>query len=322
MQRLSILALALVAGCATKTRPTALNDAQAIYQMLLSNGAEQRVEGPVIRTRDAIRSAQEAFDQNRDTRYQEGLANVARRFALAAEAENQRVLAEQAADSLTKARLRRLVTLSEAQRADLMRAQKLSQSEIDSLRARNMLVSQQADSLRRAAEAASARLSEALNQLRSLVSEITNLRETTRGVVISLSDILFETGKSTLRPGAAANVRQISTILNQYSDYKISVEGHTDSRGSDALNNRLSQDRAASVRDALVAGGVAADRITSQGFGEAQPVADNATDAGRQQNRRVEVIVLGAGTLADAARRDSTVRSDSTARNDSTPPSR
>ena len=312
MKRLSLIALALVAGCATAVRPTALNDAKAIYTMLMSNGAEQRVEGPVIRTRDAIRNAEDAFTQNRDKRYQEGLANVARRFALAAEAENQRVLAEQAADSLTKARLSRLVTLSEAQRAEMMRAQQLSQSEIDSLRARNMLVSQQADSLRRAAEAASARLSEALNQLRSLVSEITNLRETPRGVVISLSDILFETGKSTLRPGAAANVRQISTILNQYSDYKISVEGHTDSRGSDAYNNKLSQDRAASVRNALVAGGVSSERITSQGFGEAQPVADNSTDAGRQQNRRVEVIVLGAGTVADAARRDSTARNDST----------
>jgi outer membrane protein OmpA-like peptidoglycan-associated protein len=315
MKRLAIFAVVFVAAaCAAKTRPSALNDAQTIYRMLITNGAESRVEGPVIRTRDAIKTAEEAFEQNRDLRYQEGLANVAKRFALAAEAENQRVLAERATDSLTKARLQRLVTLSEAQRAAMMRAQQLSQSEIDSLRARNMLVSQQADSLRRAAEAASARLNEALTQLRSLVSEITNLRETPRGVVISLSDILFETGKSRLRPGAESNVRQISAILNQYPDYRISVEGHTDSRGSDALNDKLSQERASSVRNALVAGGVTPDRITSVGFGEKQPVADNNTEAGRQQNRRVEVIVLGAGTVADAARRDSTARSDSTPR--------
>lgn len=312
MKRLTLLAVVfLAAACAARTPPAALNDAKTIYRMLITNGAESRVEGPVIRTRDAIRSAEQAYEENRDKRYQEGLANIAKRFALAAEAENQRVIAENATDSLTKARLRRLVTLSEAQRAEMMRAQQLSQSEIDSLRARNMLVSQQADSLRRAAEAASARLNEALTQLRSLVSEITNLRETPRGVVISLSDILFETGKSVLRPGAESNVRQISTILNQYPDYRISVEGHTDSRGSDALNDRLSQERALSVRNALVAGGVSADRIASVGFGEKQPVADNATAAGRQQNRRVEVIVLGAGTVADAARRDSTARSDS-----------
>lgn len=306
MKRTLLASLIFVAACAPAVKPLALRDAEAIYTLLVSNGAERRVEGPVIRMREAIKQAQEAFTQNRDSRYQEGLANIARRYALAAEAENQRVIAEEATDSLTKARLQRLVTLSEAQRAEMMRAQQLSQSEIDSLRARNMLVSQQADSLRRVAEAANARLSEALTQLRSLVSEISNLRETSRGLVISLSDILFETGKSQMKPGAESNVRQIAAILNQYPDFKISVEGHTDSQGSDALNNRLSNERAASVRNALVAGGTDAGRITSTGFGEGQPVADNSTAAGRQQNRRVEVIVLGAGTVADAAKRDST----------------
>ena len=306
MNRTLAALLIFVAACAPAVKPVALRDAEAIYTLLIANGAERRVEGPVIRTREAIKQANDAFTTRRDTRYQEGLANVARRYALAAEAENQRVIAEQQADSLQKARLQRLVTLSEAQRAEMMRAQQLSQSEIDSLRARNMLVSQQADSLRRVAEAANARLNEALTQLRSLVSEITNLRETSRGLVISLSDILFETGKSQMKPGAQSNVGQIAAILNQYPDFKISVEGHTDSRGSDALNNRLSNERAASVRNALVAGGVDAARITSSGFGKTQPVADNATAEGRQQNRRVEVIVLGAGTVADAAKRDST----------------
>lgn len=306
MKRALLAAMLFTAACAPAVKPLALRDAEAIYTLLVGTGAERRVEGPVIRTREAIKQAQEAFTQNRDSRYQIGLANIARRYALAAEAENQRVIAEGAADSLQKARLQRLVTLSEAQRAEMMRAQQLSQSEIDSLRARNMLVSQQADSLRRVAEAANARLSDALTQLRSLVSEITNLRETSRGLVISLSDILFETGKSQMKPGAESNVRQIAAILNQYPDFQISVEGHTDSRGSDALNNRLSNERAASVRNALVAGGIDAGRITSSGFGKTQPVADNASPAGRQQNRRVEVIVLGAGTVADAAKRDST----------------
>lgn len=293
-------------ACAPAVKPVALRDAEAIYSLLIANGAEGRVEGPVIRTREAIKQANDAFTTRRDSRYMDGLAQVARRYALAAEAENQRVIAEQQSDSLQKARLQRLVTLSEAQRAEMMRAQQLSQSEIDSLRARNMLVSQQADSLRRVAEAANARLNEALTQLRSMVSEITNLRETSRGLVISLSDILFETGKSQMKPGAESNVRQIAAILNQYPDFKISVEGHTDARGSDALNNRLSNERASSVRNALVAGGVDAGRISSSGFGKTQPVADNNTAEGRQQNRRVEVIVLGAGTVADAAKRDST----------------
>ncbi|HEX2779351.1 MAG TPA: OmpA family protein [Gemmatimonadaceae bacterium] len=172
------------------------------------------------------------------------------------------------------------------------------------------------DVVRRAAEEANAKLNDALTQLRSLVAEITNIRETSRGLVISLSDILFDVNQATLKAGAAQNVQKIAAILNQYPDYNISVEGHTDASGSDAYNQDLSERRAASVREALVAGGVAASRISSKGFGESQPVASNDTPSGRQQNRRVEVIVLGAGKVADAVRtgQDTTAKRDSTSR--------
>jgi hypothetical protein len=134
------------------------------------------------------------------------------------------------------------------------------------------------------------------------VTEITTLQETSRGLVISLSDVLFDVNRATLRSGAEQNVRRIADILRQYPDNQISVEGHTDATGSDAYNQKLSEDRAASVRAALVGGGVDASRITSRGFGKTQAVATNATAEGRQRNRRVEVVVLGAGSLADAAR--------------------
>lgn len=307
MNRATIaIALALVASaCAARRPPDALTNAESVYRMLVGSGAERQVEGLMLRTRDALAEARTAFDQNRDPRYVEGLARVARDYSLAAQADFQRVRAEAEADSLTKARLARLTALTQAQREAMMRQQQLSQAEIDSLNRANLLVSAQADSLRRAAEAASARLNEALNQLRTLVAEITNLRETSRGLVISLSDILFETGKATLKPGAAQNVGRIASILNQYPDYQISVEGHTDSRGSDAFNQTLSENRARAVYSALVSAGVPASRISSKGFGESQPVAENTTAAGMQQNRRVEVVVLGAGSLADAAKRDS-----------------
>ena len=298
----TIAAVVVTAACASTRTPGSLTQAESLYQSLLGRGADQRVEAEMIRTRQAIEEARMAVTNNRPQPYVEGLGRIALRHAQSAEAIEAAVLAQRATDSLQKARLNRLLSLSEAQRSQLAEQQKLSQEEISTLRVRTLTAEQRADSLRRAVEEANAKLSEALTQLRSLVAEITNIRETSRGLVISLSDVLFDVNSSTLRGGAASNVQKIAGILNQYPDYKISVEGHTDAQGSDAYNQQLSQRRAASVLDALVAGGVPADRITSQGFGESQPVASNDTPAGRQQNRRVEVIVLGAGKVADAER--------------------
>lgn len=307
-RRAALAGAAVVLGCASAQKPASLTEAEAIYQRLAVANAEARVAGEMIRTRDAIGSAQTAFNSRENTEFVGGLSNIALRAAQTAEAIDARDMAQKAADSLQKARLTRLLSLSEAQRAQLASQQQLSAAEIAALREKNLMVSQtadslrmKADSLRRANEAANAALNSALMQLRSLVVEITNLRETSRGLVISLSDILFDVGKATLKPGAEANLRRIAAILKQYPDKQISVEGHTDSDGSEAYNEKLSHDRAASVRTSLIAGGVDPNLITSKGLGESQPVATNATAAGKQQNRRVEIVVLGAGTVADAA---------------------
>jgi outer membrane protein OmpA-like peptidoglycan-associated protein len=309
---LTVALCATAAACASAKTPAELTQATQIYQALEGRGAEQRVEAEIIKTRQAIDEARAAVTSNRAQAYANGLAHVALRQAQTAEAEERRVVAARAADSLRTARLNRMLSLTEAQKNALAQQQQLSQSEIAALRAQNSAAEQRADSLRRAAEEANAKLNDALTQLRSLVAEITNIKETTRGLVISLSDILFDVNAATLKAGATNNVQKIAGILNQYPNYNISVEGHTDATGSDAYNQSLSERRAASVREALVAGGVAAGRITSKGFGESQPVASNDTPSGRQQNRRVEVIVLGAGKVADALRADSTKR-DSTA---------
>lgn len=307
---LAIAAAAALAACASTQKPATLVQAESIYQRLATSGGEQRAEADMIRTREAISQAQNAASSRQNHDYVNGLANIALRTAQTAEAHDAQVLAQSATDSLTKARLARLLSLSEAQRANLAQQQQLSQAEIAALRERNVLVTQQADSLRQANEAANARLDSALTRLRGLVVEITNLQETSRGLVISLSDILFDVNKATLKPGSEANVRRIATILQEYPDKQISVEGHTDATGSDAYNQKLSEDRAASVKAALIAGGVKPTVISSRGFGKTQPVATNDTPAGRQQNRRVEIVVLGAGKVADAAaaaaaRRDS-----------------
>ena len=323
----TLLALALGA-CASTQTPAELAQAQATYNRLAATGADTRVAGEMVRAREALASAQSAVGGNKNQEYANGLSHIALRAAQTAEAADQRLALRREADSLQQARLQRLLSLSEAQRQQLTQQQQLSQQEIASLREQNAAQARQADSLRREAEKANAALNEALTQLRSLVVEITNLRETSRGLVISLSDILFDLNKATLKPGAEQNLRRIAAILKQYPDKKISVEGHTDNSGSDAYNQKLSEDRATAVRTALVAGGVADSLIVARGFGETQPVASNATPAGRQQNRRVEIVVLGAGTVADAvkaradsaaaaARRDSTARPDSTVKPDS-----
>lgn len=289
-----------VGACASAKKPGYLSQAEGIYSALTTRGGNETVEAEMIKTRQAIDSANMALAQNRSQKYVDGVAYVALRAAQTAEAEEARRMAMRAADSLKTARLNKLLSLTEAQRNALAQQQQLSQSEIAALHLQNAAAEQRADSLRRVAEEANAKLNDALTQLRSLVAEITNIKETSRGLVISLSDILFDVNQATLKAGAANNVQKIAAILNQYPNYQISVEGHTDSQGSDAYNQSLSERRAAAVRMQLVAGGVAEGRITSKGFGESQPVASNDTPAGRQQNRRVEVIVLGAGKVADA----------------------
>ena len=118
-------------------------------------------------------------------------------------------------------------------------------------------------------------------------------RDTARGLIVNLSDVLFDTGKSTLRPGAREKLAKISGIVLAYPDLRLAIEGNTDSVGSDALNQTLSEQRAAAVRDYLAQENIPATSMTSQGFGKTQPVASNDTAEGRQQNRRVELVVSG-----------------------------
>jgi len=118
-------------------------------------------------------------------------------------------------------------------------------------------------------------------------------RDTARGLIVSLSDVLFDTGKSTLRPIAREKLAKISGIVLAYPDLRLAIEGNTDSVGTDAMNQQLSEDRAGSVRDYLAKENIPAASMTSKGFGKTQPVATNDTAEGRQQNRRVELVVSG-----------------------------
>ncbi|HKE96113.1 MAG TPA: OmpA family protein, partial [Povalibacter sp.] len=115
-------------------------------------------------------------------------------------------------------------------------------------------------------------------------------KKTDRGVVLTLGDVLFDTGKATLKPGAYATIDRLAEALKEDSGRKVMIEGHTDSVGSDDYNQVLSENRARSVQAALMERGVPGDQISAVGKGEGFPVASNDNAAGRQQNRRVELI--------------------------------
>jgi len=128
------------------------------------------------------------------------------------------------------------------------------------------------------------------DKLKQQMAELLEAEETDRGMVLTLGDVLFDVGEATLAPGAARNIAKIATFMRNYPDRTAVIEGHTDSMGEPDFNLNLSRDRAFSVRDALVDAGVSASRLSTEGFGEKLPVASNDNSAGRQENRRVEII--------------------------------
>lgn len=122
-----------------------------------------------------------------------------------------------------------------------------------------------------------------------------NAKQTDRGLTISLGDVLFDTNKAKLKSGGAREVGKLAKFLQENPQRNVSIEGFTDSRGSDEHNQVLSEQRADAVKSELIAAGIASQRINSRGYGEAYPVADNNTSAGQQLNRRVEVVISDEG---------------------------
>lgn len=137
-----------------------------------------------------------------------------------------------------------------------------------------------------AAAAATLERSEFQRQIDALQAEITD-----RGVVLTLGDVLFATGSAELQRGASSNLDRLVSFLNQYPDRRAHIEGHTDNVGSVEYNQSLSLRRADSVRSYLTQSGIASQRLTTSGVGMDRPIASNANAAGRQQNRRVEIII-------------------------------
>lgn len=216
-------------------------------------------------------------------------ANAAQAQATAQAAEAQRAAAEQAQREAQAAadQAARDKAAADAARADALQQQQ--QAEAEAARARQAAA--QADTRRQQAEADKTQMREHLMQQ---LNAVLQTRETARGLIVNINDVLFDFNKYTLKPGAREKMAKVSGILLTYPGLKLQLEGYTDSVGSEEYNLKLSQHRADAVRDFLVEQGVSGSNISALGLGKADPVASNDTAAGRQQNRRVELVVSGA----------------------------
>jgi outer membrane protein OmpA-like peptidoglycan-associated protein len=251
--------------------------------------AEQRRIAKV-REEDALARARAEADQRRQAELNAQAAAAARAQA----EQNAQTAAAQRADAeraKAEADAARAQAETERQRAEAARGE----AEAERLRAEASLRNAEAEAARARdlASASEREKTELRDRLRQQLSVILETRETARGLIVNLSDVLFDTGKATLKPGAREKLARVSGILGTHPDLKLEIEGHTDSVGSDSYNQGLSERRAESVRGYLVSQRIAAQSITQVGFGESRPVATNDTAAGRQRNRRVELVVSG-----------------------------
>ena len=243
------------------------------------------------RESDAQAKARESAEQARLEQERRARAEADTRSAdqARAQAEQERLRAERATIEANQAR-------QQAEQATAQAVQDRAAADAARAAALQLQQAAQADADRsrmdvQKAEAEKAQLRERLRQQLNLILET---RETARGLIVNISDVLFDFNKYTLKPGAREKLAKVGGILLAYPGLKIQVEGHTDSVGTDEYNQKLSEARAGSVREYLTGQGVPGDAVTAVGFGKADPVASNDTAAGRQKNRRVEMVVSGA----------------------------
>jgi outer membrane protein OmpA-like peptidoglycan-associated protein len=306
--------LGVVVGCASSGKQRAakaqLERAQAAY---LAAQADPNVQAyAALRLGDAqkaLRAAEEAKDS--DERMH--LSYLAEKKALLASVtgatgkteQSMERLRRETADALLQKRDRELKaarseTDAKAREADQWRRVAEARARDAETKARD------AEPGRRQTDEADAKALAAEHaKATALANELANLKaqQTDRGMVLTVGDVLFAAGKAEVGPGAQRSIDKLADFLKAYPKRNVVIEGHTDNIGDEGFNIKLSQQRADAVRDLLVARGVAPQRIRTKGYGPKFPVVENDSAAGRQQNRRVEVLVLNEGVSAEGSTR-------------------
>lgn len=280
----------LLAACAT-TSPesqSALEQARTAVERLEAQPlASQNAGKPLQDARAALAAAQSADREHKSAEVMHQ-SYLARRDADVGEAMIQEATARNAMSEAQAQRERVLLEARErdaaAARQQALQAQQAAQQAQDA-QLQAQLQAQQS------AQQAQAAQQQALEEQQQL--EAMKAKQTDRGMVLTLGNVLFDTGGDTLKPGADEMISRLSQFMQNHPDLKVRIEGYTDSVGSDSYNESLSRRRAQAVAMALESQGVSADRIQAVGRGKSEPVASNDTSAGRQLNRRVEIIFPG-----------------------------
>ena len=330
---LIIISILLLIGCATvPEKNVALDRARAVYEQAQANPeVEKNAPVALYEAAQALKKAEQA----KDIEEMEHLAYIAERKTQIAVAQAEQKVAEKEREDLSKEQdkivlqarefeTKQAIGLAEARAFEAERARKEAEAraleiqrakgEAEALEAKALeaemakkeaeakaleleKAKKEAEAKKLEAEMAHMKAEEAIAQRKQLESELSELkaRQTDRGVILTLGDILFKTGKAVLMSGAMRTMDILADFLKKYPERNVLIEGFTDSTGSETYNLGLSQQRANAVRDALTANGITTERIATKGYGEQFPIAGNNTQAGRQQNRRVEIVILDEG---------------------------
>jgi outer membrane protein OmpA-like peptidoglycan-associated protein len=277
--------------------------------MSVKQKAEEDAQAAVAAERKAAldREAKARADADAEIKRRQE-AEQARQQAEAAKADAERM--KQEAQQAAQEAARQKQEAEQARAAALEQQQAAQAAAEQASRERAAALSQEkaaeaeAEKARQAAAQAEAEKAQLRAQLLAQLNSILQTRDSARGLIVNMSDVLFDTGSYTLKPGAREKLAKISGIVLAHPGLNLQIEGHTDSVGSDEFNQQLSERRADSVRDFLAEQGVPSSAISARGFGKTQPVASNDTAEGRQRNRRVELVVNGdaiGGANASAA---------------------
>jgi outer membrane protein OmpA-like peptidoglycan-associated protein len=288
---------ALLAGCAATPRhsPELAKARNAVEALAAQPQALEAAGSDLHSAQTDLNRAEGALRSGAPMNRVNHLAYLALRHAQAGEA---RVDAAQSQAQVARATEERQELLLQAEKQRALSAQQQAQSAQQQVQqAKN-----EAQQARTQAQAAQRQLANEQRQYKQLQKQQLGARETDQGMVVSLSNVLFSTGKSTLQPGAHLQLDRLAGYLKDHPKQRVLIEGNTDSTGSAAMNQQLSAARAQAVAQALELRGVASNQYQTIGLGEAYPVATNGTSAGRQQNRRVDVVFSNAsGRFSEAA---------------------